>query len=138
MLCPRKVFITLFTWPVPWQAGQVLMSEAFFVPFPPHSLQGTFFSMVISFSAPRAISSRVIFTRTLMSRPLLTLCEGPSSPPKPLPNPLNPPNPPPKRLFRMSFRSPKPPLKSGPACPPIPACPNLSYMALLSASLSTE
>ena len=37
----------------------------------------------------------------------------------------------------MSLRLPNPPLKSGPA-PSTPACPNWSYLAFLSASLSTE
>ncbi len=71
---PRKLLVTLCTSPVPLHAGQVFMSELFLAPLPEHSARGTLFSMLISFSTPLAISSRVSLTLTRMSRPRETLC----------------------------------------------------------------
>ena len=114
----------LRSFPVTVRARNVLLQRDFFLDSLRDFLQGQFYPYA---DVPA----------------LYTFCCGPwdlppPNPPKPPNPPLNPPNPPPNRLFRMSFRSPNPPLKSGPGCPPSPAWPNWSYFALLSLSLRTE
>ena len=69
MVCPKKPLLTLLTWPLPLQEGQVLMSASLRAPLPLQLEQGTWRSMVTSLTQPLAISSSVRVTRVRMSRP---------------------------------------------------------------------
>src|SRR4028118_2137977 len=115
-ICPRKVFCTFLTCPLPLQVLQVCILPLSFAPLPLHVLQVTYFLTLIFFEVPFAISSKFSFSFT---RKLVPLCPVDLLPPPPL-RPLSPP--PPKKPPKISSPKISPNwLKISsilPACPP--------------------
>src|SRR5690606_20696651 len=92
-ICPRIVFVTRLTDPLPLHVLQVLKEDLSFAPEPSHDLQTTFLFTFIFFSTPFAISSKVSFTLIRRLLPLATLRPPPweRAPPKKLSKGLPPP-----------------------------------------------
>src|SRR5688572_9861675 len=70
-ICPRKVFCTLLTCPLPPHVLQVCTLPSSFAPFPPHVLQATCFFTLIFFVTPFAISSYESFNLMRRLLPLI-------------------------------------------------------------------
>src|SRR5688572_23670828 len=60
-ICPRKVFCTLLTWPLPPQVPQVCTLFLSFAPEPLQVLQETYFFTLTVLVVPLAISSKFTF-----------------------------------------------------------------------------
>jgi len=128
VICPRIVFLTSRTSPVPWQFVQFMMLLSASWPFPSHVLQTSGFVISSSFSHPNTASSNVIVIDASMSFPLLAgflrlaLCPPLAPPPKKFSNmSANPDDPPPENPEKSN----PPPPPGNPPCPP--ALPNVSY-----------
>src|SRR5688572_11272070 len=92
-ICPKNVFCTLLTCPLPPQVLQVCTLPLSFAPEPLQVVQGTCFFTLIFLVTPFAISSYVSFSFTRRLLPLI---------PRLRPPPLRARPPPPKRLPKRS------------------------------------
>src|SRR4051812_29189875 len=80
-ICPRKVLVTLRTWPDPPQLPQVCIELLSFAPLPAHWVQVMCFFTFIFLLAPLAISPKSIFSFIRRLAPRVPCLRPPPPPP---------------------------------------------------------